>query len=430
MGAALALLLLASAMGYSGGTEEKLLPEPERLVLVIGTPDVAVGTYSQWTGQFVGPEFTKRTGIPVTVIDKGSLDGTTQKVDLLLASGEQVDVFHDYMGRTCKFANPRYAVNLSEYLPPSYFERFHPNLMAQFWQAPGYYALPDSGWAVGMSVNLTLLDRLGMRHFYERGSWSLEEFTHYLRAVRRLGPDYYGSMFFGKQSTGDYYLQSFLATFGARIFDEAGTLVADSPAMVAAFEYILGLQKEGLIVPGGAGLDDPEYKRRWLTGKLGAVPGVVTFAIDMPATSFATGAAEAEWQAAIMEMPKAPGVTQVPTIMGYDAACVFKSDRYGRSGAVELAQWLVDPEVQAPRVDWGKRFPSIPGAGLHDAPAWYEMARIVDRYGAMNVGLALPDYARIRELWYPKVQAILAEEQSPLEALQEFVRDARPWLSR
>lgn len=417
------IALLIALLGWSafaGGVVETL-EEPDRLTLIIGTPDIPISvlgpppvSYSKLYGEYIGPEFTRQTGIPVDIIDKGSASGNAEKIRLLLNSGESVDVYADYMGRLSEFANPNYAVDLTKLLPRSYFDGFHQTLLAQYRVGDSIYALPDSAWATAMFINVELADQVGMSYLYERGSWSTEEFTEFCRAIRGLGDEYYGSVFLAKQSTGDYFLLSFLAGFDATIFDLEGNLVADSPNMIQAFEYLLSLQSEDLIVPGTSGIPDSEYRRRWNEGKIGAASGLYSFALQ-------------GFPAAVMDFPRAPGSTGPTVIMGNDGALVFQAPT-GRLRSAELAAFLVSPEIQQFRSEAQYRFASRPGVKGSDTDLYRSISALIERSGIINAGLTLPKYNRVREAWYPMVQAIFSGMKSPAEAMAVYVQDVAPYV--
>jgi len=414
------LILVISAFSLAEGVKETA-EEPDNLTLVIGTPDITLAGFDRLYGEYIGPEFTRRTGIPVEIIDKGSATGNTEKLDLLLASGDPVDVYADYMGRLSKYSNPDYAVDLTQVLPESFFDRFYPTLLAQYRVSDAIYALPDSAWATAFVINTTLADRVGMSYLYEREnlSWTMDEFDAFARAVADLGDEFFGSAFFAKQSTGDYYLQTFIAGFGATIFDLEGNIVADSPEMIQAFEYILSLQRDNVIVPGGAGIDDSEYKRRWSTGKIGAATGFYFF----------PGMTDGSWQSTMIAPPRAAGVTGPTVIMGNDGALVFKS-KTGRKRAAELAAFLVSNDIQQFRCEAQYRFASVPGVTGKDDALYHAIAGIIDRNGILNAGLTYSFYNRVREAWYPMVQAILSEILSPAEAMTRFAEEARGYASK
>ena len=414
------VLLLVFSLAAEGARET--VAEPESLVLVIGTPDIKLAGYDRLYGDYIGPEFTRRTGIPVEVIDKGSASGDTQKLDLLLASGDPVDVYADYMGRLSKYSNADYAADLTKLLPEAYFARFHQSLLDQYRTENGaIYALPDSAWATAMVINTTLADQVGMSFLYDRENrtWTMDEFTDFVRAVSELGDEYYGTEFFAKQSTGDYRLLTFLACFGAAIFDSNGDIIADSPEMIRGFEYILDLQRHGWIVPGGAGIDNPEYVRRWATGKIGAAVGDYTF----------VGMNDGSWSAAIMEPPRVTGRSASPVIMGNDGALVFKA-KTGRQGAAELAAFLVSDDIQNFRCDAQYRFASVPGVLGRDDDLYRTISGVIERNGIVNAGLTYPYYNKVREAWWPMVQAILSEILTPAEAMGRFTEEARGYVSK
>lgn len=363
-----------------------------------------------------GPQFYKDfvlAGYDVDIEWLSPGDGAAQPVDLMVMSGTQPDVYLDYSGRINKYANSKYAVDLTNLVDTSIYQQ---SFLDLFTHDGGLYALPETAWAQLMVVNKTLLDRVGMGGAIQNGQWSMAGFMEASRRVYALGPDYYGFVMFGATTAGDYWNLGFIPGFGAKLFDN-GKVALDSPQGIEALtwykDYPYGMK-------GPAGLDYSAMMTAFRSGKVLAEGGSSS-GLGIGKESYDAGIVKEPFETVLTTYPRVDGVTLVGLSLGPDAAMLFKG---GEAGLPVLLA-LTGEKSQRYRVEHEGRFSSLKAlSALISNAGQQQVSDLIAANGLFDLGLSLTEYTEVRGMIPPMFQAIWTGELSVQDAVQRFATEA------
>ncbi len=343
---------------------------------------------------------------------------------LEVASGDQPDIYLDYLGRVSEFANGRYAHDILPLVGQEVMDQYLPSFLGLMNKGGVQYGLPITAWISTMIVNVTLLERVGMLDVIADGAWTIEEFTEASRRVTALGPDYYGYSLFSKNTGGDYWYLGFLPGFGANLYAN-NEIALNSDEGRAALEWYLSFQDEGLSPPGPATRDDRAFMASWHTGKYLATARAPNLAIDaVGEAAFSAGNAEEAFKAAVTAFPTAEGVEHAPLAMGPNGAMIFNKGGVSQE-IVDVFLALTGYRAQLWRSKMDSRYASLyalQGARPND-PVYTMGSEILEREGVWDMGIGLKIYNPIRVLVPPLFQAIYTRELTVQEAIERFERD-------
>lgn len=432
----LTILLLALPL-FAGGQEE------------VGQLKLGIeGGHQVWMGRdrkefpdgifvsYLLPKFEAETGISVD-LKCYQTDYSSKTMDSDLSSDYAPDVLLSYGGRVNKYSNPRFGVDLNEYLPAEFMDMFKESALKPFQYEGVQYALPISGWATCMNVNVDLVERAGMGHIIPADddmdrSWTIEEFTELMKAVKALDDGSYGFFILAAMTGGDYWVLNMLAGFGAKYYDQ-GQIAIDTPEGVEALTYLKWLHDEGYVPPGAAGLSHVERGEMFQRGKIACIGGVGTGARDIPAAGFKNGLIDKPFRCVNMEYPHDPAkMSGTPVCFGPDAAMIIDNGDEARvKAAAKLLMYVAGPEVQECKQVIGYFSP------LKESPdlfvdniymKWVES--IVQKNGTWDQGIGHRYYSDVREIWLAHFQGMLTGVLTPKEGLEKFQRAANSMLGK
>lgn len=340
---------------------------------------------------------------------------------LEVASGDQPDIYKDYLGRVSMFANARYAHAVTPLVGQELVDQYIPSFLDLMTKDGVLYGLPETAWISTMIVNVTLLERVGMLDVIEDGHWTIEEFLEASRRVKALGDDYYGYCLFSKDTGGDYWYLGFLTSFGADLYSN-GQIAINSDAGRAALEFYKAYDTEGLSPPGPASRDDNAFQVSWHTGKYLATARNPEVAADITGEkSFETGLSEEAFKAVAIAFPTAEGIERAPVALGPDGVMMF--DKGGLSQeVVDVFTMISGLRAQTWRAKQNRRYSSLTAlTGARPNDALYEAgSAILASEGVWDMGIGLQTYAPIRLLVPPMFQAIYTGELTIQEAIDRF----------
>lgn len=355
------------------------------------------------------------TDVEITWYHPG--DGAAQPIDLDIAAGTQPDVYSDYLGRTNKYANAKYAEELTPLLPEGTTDKFIPSFLDLMTKDGGLYGLPESAWAQCMVVNVDLLEQVGMGDVIADGGWTIDDFNEASRRVAALGDDYYGFIMFAASTGGDYWHLGFIPGFGAKLF-ENNQIALGSAEGLEAMRWYADYQYK---MPGAAGLDYSAMFSAFNTGKVLAQGGSWGH-LTVGASSFEAGISETAFVTALVAYPHVRGVEAVPLALGPDGAMIFKGR--GSPAAVDALLTLTGERSQKWRVAMEGRFSSLKALeGLRSDAGHAILSDLIAKNGVFDLGLSLTEYTLVRNLVPPMFQAIYSGEMSVDAAVARFVAE-------
>lgn len=374
-----------------------------------------------WYADHVIKEFTEATGISVEIVEVKTDDNTTKKLDAMIAAGMAPNVYADYGGRAGMYAGPQMALPLNKYISGEVIDRYFPSYIEMFTKGGNLYALPLTSWATMGTINLDLLKLIGMESIVDDGL-TFDEVYQAGKKLRDLG-DYYATYLFANQSGGDYWIYTYwLGGFGARIYNQDGTIALNSPEGRAAITEMKRWYDEGLINKGAPGEGPGEY--------LGAFGGGNVLTANGGIGPVRSVANSGSFNAALIGTPRAPGVEFAPVATGPDIVLAFNTgtDADKRASA-RLVEWIAGERYQAARPG---RFPSMFGVaeGVEDDPLWRQNVDYMEEHGVFYHGIGSKRYQEIRALWFPMIQAILTGELTVEEGLARFEKEGNAIIAR
>ena len=364
---------------------------------------------------------------PEEVILRGySADNTTIKIDVDIAGGDPPDVYFDYIGRTNKYANSKFAapINLGAEV-----DNFIPSYLELLTKDGVLYGLPDTAWAAVMIVNKPLIEEAGAGYLLPADdnpdrSWTVDAFIKATQMVQKhFGKGYYGYVLFASTTGGDYWSSfGWLAGHGAKLY-ENGKIVLDRPEGIRALKFMKEMQDSGIAMPGAAGLTYAENLNAIMNNNVAAMGGTPPHADAPIIRSDGNGTV----QAIMMEYPHIEGVETIPISVGPDAGMIFKTGNKNREErALTLLKHITSEKFQTYRAIYAGRFASlkgIPAAGSESA-VWTTANKMIEKNGIFDTGVGLEHFAEVRELYPPTLQAIFSDELTVEEAVKRFVDES------
>ena len=431
-------MILLTTMAFAEGQQEEEKP----LIFAIEGDGENAKLYDGWLYKDnIIPAFEAATGIKIELREYTSVvDSTTQSLDMDLASNESSDVIMNYAGRVNKYANPDFGINLYEALPKDFTNQFKESALAQFERDGKLYALPMPGWATCLIVNVDLFEQAGVADVLPADedldrSWTLAEFDRAVKAISALGDDYYGYYIIAKEAGGDYWIFNMLGGFGAKLY-ENGRVALNTPEGIEGMEYIHYLHEKGYVPFGASALGDYDMGALYFSGKLGMrgyVPGGVTAGEAV----VKDGIAAKTFKSILMEYPhkEGIGITGVAPCFGPDAIMIIDNgDPEQIKKAAKFLEHVAGAEVQTFLQKVSNKFSPLKTAGPPEGQdrageAMRQMAQIIKKNGIYDMGIGLPVYNELRQVWLAIMQGMLTNAITPEQAVAEFEERGNKLLS-
>jgi len=422
------VLLLVCAFAFAGGgAEEEVEWIEQEGPVTVGIPSATdrpmypdnPDSMLFWTEYLLGD-----MNAEVTFYPPGE-SGADTPMQLEVKAGTQPDIYMDYMGRVSEFANAKYAHDITPLVGQEVIDQYLPSYLALMNKDGVQYGLPETAWGSFMTVNITLLQRVGMDDLVAQlertGRWTIDQFLEASRAVRTLGEDYYGYLMFSASTGGDYWYLGFLPGFGATLY-ENNLIALNSPEGIAAMEFYKAYADEGLCPPGAAALTFSEFITAYHTGKFLATAGGAGLADpNVGIKSVNAENSDYVFEGRLVSFPTAEGVDKAPIALGPDGAMIFNKG-YITQDIVDVFTTITGYRAQIFRTTQDWRYPSlIELSDTHpDDPEYMAAMGVLQRDGVWDMGIGLKTYGPVRLLVPPMFQAIFTGELSVREAVTRF----------
>jgi ABC-type glycerol-3-phosphate transport system substrate-binding protein len=429
----LLMLLAMTVASWAEGTAEPL----GKVVLALDAVDPKIDTMGggklakdmPYYGVWIAEAYKRRTGREMEVREIVAAGGTTTTIDMVLASGERLDAIAGYAGRMSKWAQPAWALPLSDYIPPSDLAQYVDGALAPYYRGGKLYALPATAWLQGINVNVALVRELGMVDKLPKSAWdpwSIADFEAMAKAAKAKG--WYALPIFATASSGDYWVQLWLTGFGAELWRD-GKVALDSPEGRAGVAWLAKMAEYA--PPGAAGLDYNILVSGWKSGKMlaaGGAPGGWTN--------------DFEWRFVLP--PSVPGKSG-KLIVGPDSSLVFKTTKEP-AAAVELVRLMSGPDAQGLWISAAGRYATCKGAaapvpwgtgtgkdfvGVLQATidTWASGTRMMQTAGVWDAGIPNSAYSKVREYWQVMLQSVLLGRATVDAAVAKFQADANAFIA-
>jgi len=345
-------------------------------------------------------------------------DGSTLTMDALLAAGTPPNVYVDSMVRASKYMVPEYALPLDNYIRD--LDKYYPSSLEMFRVNGKLLALPMTGSAQGMAVNLDMMKEIG---YTVPDNWTIDDFLKMAELVKQKynGKKWATGMFAANQS-GDYYINNWFASFGANWYNNKNydkAVVADNGG-AKVYEFYQTLVKNGYVPPNCATMNDDEYIEQWALGNLAASAFFPHLCKPFFESVIKQGLIDKPFNYKFVPFPRAKGVTKVGTYANYYAIIVHKTGKPEDAIAARLAEYLNNPVTGNIFAEMGNVIDRKDVKPNTSDVHIQQVAKIVQENGIFDFGLSDRRFTERRALQYPILQQVLMLKITPETAIKKF----------
>lgn len=373
--------------------------------------------------------YRRGTGREFEVREIVATGGQTTTIDMVLASGERLDVITGYAGRMSKWANAAWAVPLSDYMSKAELAKWIPGALDPYWRGGKLYAVPSTAWLQGILVNTDMAKAVGMADKVPMTGqqWAMSDFMEMARRVKAQGLGFAVSLY-ATQPSGDYWQQLWLTGFGAELWKD-GKVALDTPQGRAGVAWLVSMMEYS--PPGAAGADYSVMLGGFKAG-----------------TVLAAGGGPTGWTQDIgyqfVVPPAMPGHAG-KFVVGPDSALVFNTTKEIPE-AVDLVRYVTGAEMQTVRVSSAGTYPTrldakppvawgsgegkdFIGVKQLDIDRWAKAASMLADHGVWDAGIPQAAYSKVRELWLVCLQTLFLNRGTVEEAVRQFQTDANAFIA-
>ena len=337
------------------------------------------------------------------------------KVETAIQSKTAPDVIYDAPGRVIAWAAKDLLVPLDD------VDKSKLNEAAV--KASSYkdklYMYPQGVAPFLMGVNKDLTDKLGVTDLLplnkQDRSWTVEEYEKFLKAVKQKDSSITPALFYTKSQAGDQGPRAFVANlYNSWITDDANSKYTINDANgVKGLEWVKKAYDEGLLGQGVA----LEAKDALEAFKSGRAATTILFSPGI-AASHASG-----FNYKFLPFPNNGGKAKYDYLVA-GPAIFDNGDKDKAAAAKKFVDFMVNDK------DWGKRtllasgnFSAKKGeTGLYDSEELKFAEGLTGQYATYYN--TIPGFAKMRPLWFNRVQGVLNGKTTPKEGLDKFVEDA------
>lgn len=343
-------------------------------------------------------------------------DGSALTMDALLAAGEAPNIYLDTTVRTSKYAVPEYALDLKGLIRD--LDKYAD--ISMYMNNGKLYALPVSGSAQGMLINLDIMKDIG---FTVKPDWSIADFLKMAELVKQKysGKKWATGMFAANQS-GDYLLNNWYASFGVNWYENGdyskSTIAKNGGAKV--YEFYQTLVKNGYVPPNAANLNDDDYAADWAVGKFAATAFFPSWCKPYFDTAIQQKLIEKPFEYMFVPFPRAPGVKKVGTYYSGSVAVVHKTGKDVDKIAARLVEYLNADESENLFAKYIGLIPDKKGLIMPTDPYVAQVGKIIADNGFQDVGLLDRRFTERRAAQYSILQQVLNFKLTPEEAIKKF----------
>lgn len=374
--------------------------------------------------RLIADEYTKlNPHVTFDVLPLNAADGTTQQLDVEIASGKLPNVLFDSEGRSAKYRGMGLTAALDNYLSADERSDFIAGSLPErdLWRIP-VYTTPKV-----MAINKTLFEKAGLANLLPDPSvrkWTTDEYVKALKAINSP-PNVYSTILFAKTQSAAESIMGYLWPFGAQMFNspDFSKAALNSPEGVKGAEFIVSLLDQGLAVPAPAALTDDDMWALFEKQQLAIAPEVPVFE---------SMGKEKGFEVYYVAYPAPADKKSSPMGVFTDNLIVFENkDPKVVEESAKFAKYVSEqwgPILAAARNSFPLRKSQMDKMNLSaEQQAVY---KLMSQEGIMNIGQGLSQYADIRELYKNMNQALFTKHQTPEEALKWFEAEVNKILTR
>ncbi len=440
------ILIVATSMAFAGGQGEKAKgAAPQQKVTIsfwhfpifINVPGFkgVSKEYGDWE-KFLAKEFMKSHPNIEVKTQLVPWEGGVDKINVAIAGGNPPELVADYLGRTGGWFIQGAAVPLDNLLPASLKNDILPTYRGLYYIHGKLHAMPIMAWSIALVVNGNLTDKYGLTSMLPKmgGDWTTDQFVTVLKKMKAAGSNdgvYPLGMACGSEQ-GDYTWWKFTWGFGGGLFDSKGNVIADSPNTIAAYKYLLSLNKQGLMVPGVASMTGSDIMKLW-TQEKEFMQGGNAYYRTLMQKAYKDGLVKKPPKVIVVNMPTKPGFKQKSAI-GPTGYVIMTKDSAKQKAAASFIVFAMQPKYNAPAVKNAGQFPatkSVADLNMYkDDPLMMAMTNMLSKYPAGDFGLSNPNYGKIRVELAAAEQAMFSGIKTPEEAMKSFANKVRALIKK
>ena len=444
LGVVMILLVTASLVFAGGQGEKKAAAAPEKVTIsfwhfpiFINVPGFEANSkeYGDWE-KFLASEFMKTHPNIEVKTQLQPWEGGVDKINVAIAGGNPPELVADYLGRTGGWFVQGAAVPLDNLLADSLKNDILPAYKSLYYINGKLHAMPIMAWSISLVINGNLTDKYGLTSAIPKmgGDWTTDQFKAVLKKMKAAASSdgvYPLGMACGSEQ-GDYIWWRFIWGFGGGLFDDKGNVIADSPATIETYKYLLKLNKEGLMVPGVASMTGSDTMKLWSSEKE-FMQGGNAYYRTLLQKAYKDGLVSKPPKVIAVNFPAKAGIKQKSAI-GPTGYVIMTKDSAKQKAAASFIEFAMQSKYNAPAVKTAGQFPatkSVADMNIYkDDELMTAMANMLAKYPAGDFGLSNPNYGKIRVELAAAEQAMFSGVKTPEQAMKEFADKVRALIKK
>lgn len=262
---------------------------------------------------------------------------------------------------------------------------------------------------------------------HEIASWTTEEFTEILTALKETNDSVAPLGFFSMNNQGDTWNMMYLRSFGNDFYGEDGRLVVNEPSGVEALEWIQSMDTEGLLVQGAESLTSNEVNAMFQNQEV-AVSFTNTILYNNMLADMDADVVEG-FDARLANVPATEGESNPVFTYILGSIVMDTLDEAENTVAKDFVKFYSEHEEltkasvntlpirSSVTEEFADSLPLLPAFNENES-------NIVD----FNNNLA--GYGELRNVFFPEIQAVLTGAKTPQEAMDSLAENGNEIIDR
>lgn len=281
------------------------------------------------------------------------------------------------------------------------------------------FCFPFSHQPGTLIYNARMFQEAGLESYMagetEIATWSVEEFETILRTLKEKLPNVYPMSLYAKNNQADTWTLAYLRMFGNPFFGEDNLLVANEESGVKAVQFLKDLYDEGLTVPGCESLSSNDCNAMFINGQV-----AVSFTnnILMGTQMSEMKAMDPDADIRLANIPADPDPLTFTYVTGGMAMNTGDPDRI--AAAKDFIRYFsTDPELTVASKNGLPVRTSVAEQVAGEMP--YLAAQNANAKYLFDFSRNIAGYTELRNVLFPEMQALLTNEKSAQQAMDDYV---------
>jgi multiple sugar transport system substrate-binding protein len=370
--------------------------------------------------RFAAEEYKKlhpNTNIEVVVVGPQE---RAEKLSVAVQSNEMPDLMFDTHFALFDYAHAGVLLPLNDIITEEDRKDIPPAAWDNVTLKGNTYMFPFTSEDGHMGLNLNLFEQAGAMDYVPKGDigeWTPEQFRDALRALKKgLPSDVYPLVFYCGGPTGDTWNNMYMRMFGAQFFnDDTTEIILNDEKGVKALEFMLGLQKEGLIAPGSETLTVEDAAQIFLNKKA-AVSIFNVLHYNNLVKGLNEGTIQKPFDLKFAYIPNEAGNVCFTYVFGSAAFATGKEDNI--AAAKDFIKFYSSPPYTDASMTMLPFRKSVAEKLSKTNPQMAKLAESLQYSKPFNQ--LAPGYLELRALFFPELQAAFTGQKTAQEALDSF----------